>query len=243
MQPRVAVITGASSGIGQACAFKLAVQGHHVVLAAPRTDHLDAITRQIIICGGTPAIRPVDVIDRARLVSMVDSVVEEFGRVDVLVHCAGLMPLARAHALLDCEWGRHTIDMNIRGLLDGITATLPHFQGQGSGHFVDIASIGGHAVMPTSAVRSARRYATRAIAKALQLESLASVRASAISPGMVAIGAPNTVTDPAVERFVRAVSGVAIPPQAIAAAIFFAMSRQPEVNISEVIIRPAVQRK
>src|ERR1041384_8205073 len=148
MTNKVVVVTGASSGIGQATALRLGSEGYQVVLAARRTDRLDETAAKITADGGTAVARAVDVTDRDDVVALVDGVVGEFGSVDVFVNNAGVMPLSRLDALLVDEWNQ-MIDVNIRGLLHGIAATLPQFKAQGGGHFVTVASIGAHEVVAT----------------------------------------------------------------------------------------------
>jgi NADP-dependent 3-hydroxy acid dehydrogenase YdfG len=241
MGNKIVVITGASSGIGQATATKLGAQGHHVVLAARRVDRLTEVAHQISEQGGQATVRPVDVTDRFAVASLVDSVVDEFGRIDVLVGNAGRMPLSRLDALLVDEWDQ-MIDVNVRGLLYSIAAALPHFQRQESGHFITMASIAAHAVIPMSAVYSATKYAAWAITEGLRLESIPGIRVTAISPGVVATELAGAITDPAAQAMVRTVGGIAISADAIAEAVSYAISQPPEVDVNEVIVRPAAQR-
>jgi len=241
MQNKIVVITGASSGIGQASAIKLGAQGHRVIAAARRVDRLTEVAHQITAQGGRATVRPVDVTDRSAVASLVEGVVEEFGRIDVLVGNAGLMPLSRLDALLVDEWDQ-MIDVNVRGLLYSIAAALPHFERQESGHFITMTSIAAHAVIPMSAVYSATKFAAWAITEGLRLESAPNIRVTAISPGMVATEAASTITDPAAQALVRTVGGIAISPDVIADAISYAISQPPGVDVSEVIVRPAAQR-
>jgi NADP-dependent 3-hydroxy acid dehydrogenase YdfG len=241
VQNKVVVITGASSGIGQAAATRLATQGHQVVLAARRVDRLTEVADQITAQGGQATVRAVDVTNRFAVASVVDGVVDQFGRIDVLIGNAGLMPLSRLDALLVEEWDQ-MIDVNVRGLLYSIAAALPHFQRQDSGHFVTLTSIAAHDVIPMSAVYSATKFAAWAITEGLRLESPPGIRVTAISPGMVATEAANIITDPDAQALVRTVGGIAISADAIADAIAYAISQPPEVDVNEVIIRPTAQR-
>lgn len=241
VQNKVVVITGASSGIGQATAAKLASEGHQTVLAARRVDRLTEVADQITATGGRATVRPVDVTDRFAVRSLVDGVVNELGRVDVLVGNAGLMPLSRLDALLVDEW-EQMIDVNIRGLLYCIAATLPHFQRQDRGHFVNLTSIAAHDVIPMSAIYSATKFATWAITEGLRLECSSRIRVTAISPGMVATEAANVITDPAASQLVNTVGRVAISADNVANAISYAVSQPPDVDVNEIIVRPAGQR-
>lgn len=238
---KVVIITGASSGIGKATADKLASEGHQTVLAARRVDRLTEVADQITAAGGRATVRPLDVTDRLAVRSLVDGVVNELGRVDVLVSSAGVMPLSRLDALLVEEWDQ-MIDVNIRGLLYCIAATLPHFQRQDRGHFVNLTSIAAHDVIPMSAIYSATKFATWAITEGLRLECSSSIRVTAISPGMVATEAANVISDPAASHLVNTVGRVAMTADNIANAISYAVSQPPEVDVNEIIVRPAGQR-
>lgn len=237
----VVIITGASSGIGQATAAKLSSEGYHTVLAARRVDRLTEVAGQITAAGGRATVRPVDVTDRFAVRSLVDGVVDELGRVDVVVNNAGVMPLSRLDALLVDEWDQ-MIDVNIRGLLYCIAATLPHFRRQDRGHFVNLISIAAHDVIPMSAIYSATKFATWAITEGLRLECSSHIRVTAISPGMVATEAANAITDPAASQLLNKVGSVAISADNIADAISYALSQRPEVDVNEIIVRPAGQR-
>jgi NADP-dependent 3-hydroxy acid dehydrogenase YdfG len=240
-ESKVVVITGASSGIGQAGAIRLAAEGHHVVLAARRADRLAAIATKIAADGGQAMARPVDVTDRGAVASLIDGVVDDLGRVDVLVGNAGVMPLSPLNSLLVDEWD-HMIDVNIRGLLYSVAAVLPHFGRQRSGHFVSIASIAAHDVVPTSAVYSATKFAAWALTEGLRLESDPGIRVTTISPGLVATELGNTITDPAAREFVETLAQIAVSPDAIAAAISYAINQPPDIDVNEIIVRPAAQR-
>jgi NADP-dependent 3-hydroxy acid dehydrogenase YdfG len=238
---RVVVITGASSGIGRATADRLATDGHHVVLAARRVDRLKEITDQITGAGGQVTGRPVDVTDRAAVTALIDGVVEDFGQLDVVIGNAGVMPLSRLDALRVDEWD-WMINVNIGGLLNTIAAVLPHFERQGSGHFVTTASTASREVAPTSAVYSATKYAAWAITEGLRQESDPGIRVTTILPGVTATEITDSVGDPVAQGFVKGLIGVAIAPGAIADAISFAIAQPPDVDVSEIVIRPAAQR-
>ena len=241
MTSKVVVVTGASSGIGQATALRLGGEGYRVLLAARRTDRLEDIAAKINADGGTAVARAVDVTDRADVAALVDAVVAEFGSLDVFVNNAGVMPLSRLDALLVEEWDQ-MIDVNIRGLLHGIAATLPHFKRQGGGHFVTIASIGAHEVVQTGAVYCASKYAAWAITEGLRLESDPSIRVTTISPGVVESELADSISDPTAQAAMRTYRAVSIPADSIASAISYAIGQPPDVDVNEIIVRPAGQR-
>jgi NADP-dependent 3-hydroxy acid dehydrogenase YdfG len=235
------VIIGASSGIGEATAIRLAGDGHHVVIAARRAERLIQITERIAAVGGRATSLPVDVTDQAAVAALADSVVSRFGRLDVVVECAGLMPLSPLNALKLEDWDR-MIDVNIRGLLYSIAAVLPQFQRQGGGQFVTIASTAAREVLPAAAVYSATKFAARAITEGLRLESDPGIRVTTISPGVTETELLDSVTDPAARELSRAVwNKIAMSPDAVAAAISYAIS-QPDVDVNEIVVRPAEQR-
>ncbi|MEU6785617.1 SDR family oxidoreductase [Nonomuraea angiospora] len=238
---KIVLITGASSGIGQATATRLAREGHHLVIGARREDRLAAVAKDIRNEGGSVEVRRLDVTDRADVTRFVDTAAKQHGRVDVIVNNAGVMPLSRLDSLLVDEWER-MIDVNVRGLLHSIAATLPHFQRQGGGHFVTVASIGAHQVVPTAAVYCATKYAAWAITEGLRQELDPSVRVTTVSPGVVESELADTITEPGAQEAMRAYRAASIPPEAIADAIAYAIGQPPEVDVNEMIIRPARQR-
>ncbi|MFI2362485.1 SDR family oxidoreductase [Promicromonospora sp. NPDC019610] len=238
---KVVLVTGASSGIGEATAVRLAAEGHDVVLAARRTDRLDAVAEKIRSDGGRAATVRLDVTDADAVRAAVDSVVQERGRIDVIVNNAGVMPLSRLDALLVHEWDR-MIDVNVRGLLYGIAAVLPHFRRQGGGHVVTVASVGAHEVYPTSAVYSATKFAAWAITEGLRLESDPSIRTTTITPGTVESELADHITDPGATDYMKAFRRNLIPADAIARAISFALAQPADVDVNEIIVRPAAQR-
>ncbi|MGP3928873.1 SDR family oxidoreductase [Nonomuraea sp. KM88] len=238
---KIVLITGASSGIGQATALRLAADGNHVVIGARRTDRLDELAGRIEEAGGTVDVRRLDVTDREDVAAFADAAAERHGRIDVIVNNAGVMPLSRLDSLLVEEWNR-MIDVNVRGLLHGIAAALPHFQRQGGGHFVTVASIGAHQVVPTGAVYCATKYAAWAITEGLRLELDPSIRVTTVSPGVVESELADTITEAGAREAMRTYRADSIPPSAIADAIAYAVGQPPEVDVNELIIRPARQR-
>lgn len=239
----VVLITGASSGIGAATARQLAGEGHHVVLGARRQDRLAALVAGIHESGGSAEARPLDVTDRADVLTFVDRAVAEHGRIDVIINNAGVMPLSRLDALLVQEWDQ-MIDVNIRGLLNGIAAALPQFQQQGSGHLVTVASVGAHQVSPTAAVYCGTKYAAWAITEGLRLEVEPSIRVTTVSPGVVKSELADTITDPVARQAMESYRAHAVSADAVARAVSFAIGQPADVdvNVNEIVVRPSRQR-
>ncbi|MDA2811919.1 SDR family oxidoreductase [Nocardiopsis sp. RSe5-2] len=238
---KVVLVTGASSGIGEAVAERLAADGHHVVAGARRTDRLRALADRAAESPGSVHPVPLDVTDRADVARFVAAALARHGRVDALVANAGVMPLSRLDALLTDEWDR-MIDVNVRGLLHGIAAALPVFTERGAGHFVTIASVGAHEVVPTAAVYCATKHAAWAITEGLRLEADPSIRVTTVSPGVVESELADTITDPGAAAAMRAYRAHAIAPDAIASAVAYALAQPPEVDVNEIVVRPARQR-
>lgn len=235
---KVVIITGASSGIGEATARTLAQQGAKVVLGARRTERLEALVADIRAQGGVAEYCAVDVRQQAQVQALVDFAREKFGRVDVIINNAGVMPLSVMEELKVDEWER-MIDVNIKGVLYGIAAGLPLMKRQGFGHFINISSIGGHAVYPTAAVYCATKYAVRAISEGLRQEQLdGDIRVTIISPGVVESELADSISDPAARDAMRAFRQIALTPDAIARAVCYAISQPADVDVSEIIIRP-----
>lgn len=238
IEPRTVLITGASSGIGAATARALAGGGHRVFLGARRTEQLERLVQEIIAAGGVAACRRVDVTDSADVRSFVSSAHEHFGRVDVLVNNAGVMPLSPLAALKVDEWNR-MIDVNIRGVLNGIAAALPVMQAQGGGHIVNIASVGAHEVVPTGAVYCATKHAVWAISEGLRQESSGDVRVTVVSPGVTESELAESISDESAREEMRAYRAVALPAEAISRAIAYAIDQPADVDVNEIIVRPA----
>ncbi|WP_431904202.1 SDR family oxidoreductase [Amycolatopsis thermoflava] len=229
----VIVITGASSGIGRATAEALAAAGHQVVLGARREERLKELAARI---GGS--YRRLDVTDAEDVRSFVDWAVAEHGRVDVIVNNAGVMPLSALDRLKLDEWNR-MIDVNIRGVLHGIAAGLPVMRRQGGGHFVNVASIGAHEVVPTAAVYCATKYAVWALSEGLRQETGPDIRVTTISPGVTESELADSITDAEAAEGMRSYRAKTIPAAAIARAIAFAIEQPAEVDVNEIIVRPA----
>ena len=227
------LITGASSGIGEATARELAGTGARLFLGARRTDRLARLAEEL---GDNVAWHALDVVDADDFEAFVAAALARFGRVDALVNNAGVMPLAPLAALKRTEW-RRLIDVNIHGVLNGMAAVLPHFVAQSSGHVINVASIGAHLVLPTAAVYCATKHAVRAITEGLRLEH-DTIRATLISPGVVATELGHDITDPAVAEALIEWRKQSLTPDAIARAVRFALEQPAGVDINEIIVRP-----
>ncbi|MGE7440049.1 SDR family oxidoreductase [Kitasatospora sp. NPDC001175] len=235
---KVVAITGASSGIGEATARRLAADGHRLFLGARRTDRLDQLVTEITATGGTAAIQRLDVTEAADVQDFVAAAKERYNRVDVMVNNAGVMPLSPLEALRTEEWNR-MIDVNMRGVLHGISAVLPVMRAQGGGHIVNIASVGAHEVSPTAAVYCATKFAVRAISEGLRQESAGDVRVTLVSPGVTESELADSIADPAARAAMRTYRAVALPASAIADAVAYAISQPPHVDVNEIVVRPA----
>jgi NADP-dependent 3-hydroxy acid dehydrogenase YdfG len=240
-ESKIVLVTGASSGIGEGVARTLAAAGHHVVLAARRTDRLDAVVADLRGAGLSAEARELDVTDRAAYGALVAAVVAEHGRLDVLVGNAGVMLLSRLDAGLVEEWDR-MLDVNVRGLLHGFDAVLPVFGAQGGGHVVTIASIGAHEVYPTSAVYSASKFAAWALTEGLRQESDPSIRVTTITPGTVDSELATHITDPGATAYMVDFRRALIGPDAIGRAVRFAVEQPADVDVNEIVVRPVGQR-
>ena len=233
---KVVLVTGASSGIGQAIASTLAAQGARVVLGARRQERLQELVAEITAAGGIATAVALDVSDRASVQAFADHAIASFGRIDVIVNNAGIMPLAPMAALKVDEWDR-MLDVNVRGVLYGIAAVLPVMQAQGSGHIISISSIGGLYVLPGAAVYCATKYAVRAISDGLRQEN-DRIRVTCVYPGVVESELASTTTDPATAEALAGFREVALKPEAIAAAIAHAIGQPPDVNTTDIVVRP-----
>jgi NADP-dependent 3-hydroxy acid dehydrogenase YdfG len=233
---KVVLITGASSGIGEATARLLASKGLQVVLGARRTDRLEAIASEIRDKGGLAEYRALDVTSLDDMHAFVRFAKEKFGRIDVIVNNAGLMPLSKLEALKVDEWNR-MIDVNIRGVLHGIAATLPVMQQQGSGQIINMSSIGGHTVSPTAAVYSATKFAVNAISEGLRQE-VSNIRVTVISPGTTESELADSISDSDARHEMQSFRKILIPADAIAKSILFAIEQSDDVDVSEIIVRP-----
>jgi NADP-dependent 3-hydroxy acid dehydrogenase YdfG len=235
---KVIAITGASSGIGEASARRLAADGHRLLLGARRTDRLDRLVADITAAGGTAAARRLDVTDAVDVRDFVAAAGERYGRLDVMVNNAGVMPLSPLEALRTEEWDR-MIDVNLRGVLHGIAASLPVMRAQGGGHIVNVASVGAYEVSPTASVYCATKFAVRAVSEGLRQESAGDIRVTLVSPGVTESELADHISDPAARELMRTYRAVALPASAVADAIAYAVSRPPQVDVNEIVVRPA----
>jgi NADP-dependent 3-hydroxy acid dehydrogenase YdfG len=233
---KVVLITGASSGIGAAIARELGGAGAKLVLGARRTDRLQALADEIRSRGGEVLTQRLDVTDRADVAAFADAAREAFGRVDVIVNNAGVMPLSLMASLKVDEWDR-MIDVNIKGVLYGVAAVLPEMNARGSGHVINIASIGGLTVSPTAAVYCATKYAVRPISEGLRQEN-DKIRVTCIYPGVVESELADTITDPAAVELMRTYRAIALKPDAIARAVRYAIEQPDDVDVSDIVVRP-----
>jgi len=236
IEGKVVAITGASSGIGEAAARHLAQLGAKVVLGARRTDRLEKIVEEIRAKGGTAEFRALDVTKRKDVEDFVQFAEKTFGKVDVVVNNAGLMPLSPLEALKVDEWDR-MIDVNIKGVLYGIAAGLPIMKRQGYGQFVNISSVAAHYVLPTGAVYCATKHAVNALSEGLRKENT-DIRVSIISPGVTESELAETITDEKTKVMIEEYRQVAIPAHAIAEAIAYAIGQPDGVDVNEIIVRP-----
>jgi NADP-dependent 3-hydroxy acid dehydrogenase YdfG len=237
---KVVAITGASSGIGEAAGRVLAAAGAKVILGARRADRLETIADDIRKSKGEVDIQTIDVTKREDLALFVKKAQDRFGRLDVLIGNAGLMPLSPLDDLKVDEWDR-MIDVNIKGVLYGIAAALPVFRKQGSGHFITVSSIAGHRVAPTGAVYSGTKFAVRAISEGLRQEAGDKIRVTIISPGTVESELAETISNPDVKKRIQDYRKMAIPAEAIASAMAYAIGQPGNVDVSEILIRPTAQ--
>ncbi|NYZ61925.1 SDR family oxidoreductase [Luteimonas deserti] len=236
LQDRIVLITGASSGIGEATANELAARGATVVLGARRRERLDRLVAEIQSAGGQAEAHVLDVTRRDDVQAFADAALARHGRIDAIVNNAGVMPLSPLRALKFDEWDR-MIDVNIRGVLHGIAAVLPAMEARGRGHVINVASIGAHAVSPTAAVYCATKFAVRALSDGLRQETDC-IRVTVVSPGTTASELADTITDADAAEAMRAFRRVTIAPEAIARAIAYAMAQPDDVDVSELVVRP-----
>ena len=239
---KVIVITGASSGLGEAAARYLAARGADVVFGARRIDRIQALAEEIHALGGKALALETDVTDRTQVQALVGAAVKAFGRIDVMVNNAGIMPQSLLESLKVDEWDQ-MIDVNIKGVLYGVAAALPVFKLQMSGHFVNVSSVAGHRVGPNTAVYAATKHAVRALSEGLRQEVKPyNIRTTVISPGAVATELPDTITDAKVRDGVsKFYEDVAIPADSFARAVAFAIEQPVEVDINEILYRPTRQ--
>lgn len=237
---KVVLITGASSGIGAAIGRSLGAAGAKVMLGARRTDRLDTLAGEIRAKGGEAMTRRLDVTDRAEVAAFAEAARQAWGRVDVIVNNAGVMPLSLMASIKVDEWDR-MVDVNIKGVLYGIAAVLPEMTARGSGHVVNIASIGALSVSPTAAVYCATKFAVRAISDGLRQEH-DNIRITCIHPGVVDSELADTITDPVAVEAMKTYRAIALQPDAIGRAVRFAIEQPDDVDVNEIVIRPTASK-
>jgi NADP-dependent 3-hydroxy acid dehydrogenase YdfG len=242
IKEKVVVITGASSGLGEATARLLSAEGARVALGARREQRLRSLASEVTAKGGIATAMMTDVTKRDQVQKLVDAAVETYGRIDVIINNAGLMPQSLLEQLKVDEW-EQMIDVNIKGVLYGIAAALPYMQKQKAGHIINVSSVAGHKVGPGSSVYAATKHAVRALSEGLRQEVKPyNIRTTVISPGAVATELPNTITDAAVgARIKNFYAEMAIPADSFARCVVFAMSQPEEVDINEILFRPTRQ--
>ncbi|WP_434597612.1 SDR family oxidoreductase [Pseudomonas sp. R4-83] len=233
---KVVLITGASSGIGEAAARLIAAKGAHVVLGARRTERLEKLVGEIRSDGGSASARALDVTDMNSMQAFVEFAKAQHGKVDVIINNAGVMPLSPLAALKVDEWNQ-MLDVNVRGVLHGIAAVLPGMQAQGFGQVINISSIGGLAVSPTAAVYCATKFAVRAISDGLRQET-DKIRVTVVCPGVVESELADSISDEVAREEMRAFRSVALGADAIARALVYAIDQPDDVDVSEIVVRP-----
>jgi len=240
IEGKVVVITGASSGLGEATARHLARHGAKLVLGARRLERLQALAAELSL--GNDAVVQTDVTQYEQVKRLVDRAVQAHGRIDVILNNAGLMPHSPLERGKVQDWDR-MIDVNVKGVLYGIAAALPHMKAQKSGHIINVSSVAGHKVRPGSAVYSATKTAVRVISEGLRQEVKPyNIRTTVISPGAVATELPQSATEPDVAQGIQDFyEKVAIPADSFARMVLFAMSQPEEVDVNEILFRPTSQ--
>jgi NADP-dependent 3-hydroxy acid dehydrogenase YdfG len=239
IKDKVVVITGASSGLGEATARRLASLGARLVLGARRLDRLQALASELSL--GQDAVMQTDVTRCEQVKRLVDHAVKLHGRIDVIINNAGLMPHSPLERCKVDDWDR-MIDVNIKGVLYGIAAALPHMRAQKSGHVINVSSVAGHKVRPSAAVYAATKTAVRVLSEGLRQEVKPyNIRTTIISPGATATDLPSSITEPDVAESFRKVFEIAVPAETFADMVVFAMSQPDNVDVNEILFRPTKQ--
>jgi NADP-dependent 3-hydroxy acid dehydrogenase YdfG len=239
---KVVVITGASSGLGEAAARRLCAEGATVVLAARRQRLIEELADQLRQAGGSALAIQTDVTQREQVQRLIDTAVSQFDRIDALVNNAGLMPHSPLERLKVNDWER-MIDVHLKGLMYGIAAALPHMKRQKSGHMIMVSSVAGHKVRPTSAVYAATKTAVRVIAEGFRQEVKPyNIRTTVISPGSVVTNLADSITEPDIEQAVRDFTArYGVPADSFARMVSFALSQPDEIDVNEILYRPTLQ--
>ena len=243
IKDKVIVITGASSGIGYSSAKILASKGAKLVVGARRTDRLKKLHEEITQHGGEVIISKLDVTQKADCDSLVSQAVEKWGKVDVLINNAGLMPLSFVKNLKVEEWER-MVDVNFKGVLYCTAAVLPNMLDNGSGHIINISSVAGRIVFPAGSVYCATKHAVTAFSEGLrqELSPRKNIRITSIEPGVVETELNQTITDESLTKFLENTKNMeGLRAEDISNAIVFAIDAQNHVNVNEILVRPTVQ--
>jgi len=241
IEGKVVVITGASSGLGEATARLLSAQGASVALGARRVERIQSLAGELTGSGGKALAVPTDVTDVDQVQRLVDAAVKTYGRIDVMINNAGLMPQSPLERRKIDDWNQ-MIDVNIKGVLYGIAAVLPYMQAQQAGHIINVSSVAGHKVRPGGAVYAATKTAVRVISEGLRQEDKPyNIRTTIISPGSVATELTNSITEPDIAEIFRKSYEIAIPADSFARAVAFAMSQPEDVDVNEILFRPTRQ--
>jgi NADP-dependent 3-hydroxy acid dehydrogenase YdfG len=242
IQNKVVVITGASSGLGEATARHLAERGAAVVLGARRAERIDALAEELRSKGFKAKSVATDVTVRDQVKNLVETTVHDFGRIDVMLNNAGLMPLAPLERLKVDEWDR-MIDVNIKGVLYGVAAALPHMKAQKSGHIINVSSVYGHVVDPGATVYCATKHAVRALSEGLRKEVKPyNIRTTIISPGAVSTELLEHIGEKDIQQGTKEfVSKIAVGPDTFARTVAFAINEPDDVDINEILFRPTAQ--
>ena len=242
IEGKVVVITGASSGLGEATARLLSAQGASVALGARRVERIQAVADELTASGGKALAIPTDVTDCDQVQRLVDAAVRTYGRIDVLINNAGLMPHSPLERRKIDDWNQ-MIDVNIKGVLYGIAAALPHMQQQKAGHIINVSSVAGHKVRPGGVVYAATKHAVRALSEGLRMEVKPyNIRTTVISPGAVATELLNSITEPDVATNMHQFyEEFAIPADSFARMVAFAISQPEDVDVNEILFRPTRQ--
>jgi NADP-dependent 3-hydroxy acid dehydrogenase YdfG len=245
MKNKVAIVTGASSGIGYATALALSRAGAKVAAGARRIDRLESLQSEITKNGGEIFIQKLDVTIKSECDAFADAVIKKWGTIDILVNNAGLQPLSFFKNLKVDEWDK-MIDVNIRGVLYCTAAVITHMVNKKSGHIVNISSIAGRIVYPAGSVYCATKHAVTAFSEGLRQEfsQRSNIRITCIEPGLVATELTNTITDKALEKYLERTKQMeALQAEDIADAIVFAVQAPSHVNVNEILIRPTTQER
>jgi NADP-dependent 3-hydroxy acid dehydrogenase YdfG len=242
IEGKIVVITGASSGLGEATARLLSAQGASVVLGARRVDRLQSLANELTASGGEALAVVTDVTHCEQVKRLVDAAVQTYGRIDVMINNAGPMPQSPLERLKIDEWNQ-MIDVNIKGVLYGMAAALPYMKEQKVGHIINVSSVAGHKVGPGFAIYSATKFAVRALSEGLRQEVKPyNIRTTLISPGAVATELLNSITEADVaETVCKRVEDIALPAQSFARVVAFAISQPDEMDVNEILFRPTRQ--